>query len=80
MLTPRLAFRNLLAHGQRNRVTFIAVGLVSCIIFLFLAFSDGEMQNLTTGVVALSEPSSDIVVSTAGFKAAQDQDEDWKRL
>jgi putative ABC transport system permease protein len=80
MLTPKLAFRNLLAHGQRNRVTFIAVGLVSCIIFLFLAFSDGEMENLNTGMVALTEPSSDIVVYATGFKAVYDQDEDWKRL
>jgi len=80
MLTPKLAFRNILAHGQRSRTMLIVVGLVSAVLFLFLSFSDGEIENLKSGVIALNEPATDIVVYGSGFKAANDRGEDWQHL
>jgi len=80
MLIPKLAFRNMLAHRQRSVIMFIISALVSCVVFLFMAFSDGEVQNFKTGLMALDEPSSDIVAFAPGFKTANDEGEDWKQL
>ena len=80
MLSPRLAFRNMLAHRQRSRIMFIVAGLVSFVVFLFMSFSDGELHNFKTGVIALSDPPADVVVFAPGVKNAYDQGEEWKEI
>lgn len=80
MLTLKLAFRNMLAHRQRSLIMFVISALVSCVVFLFMAFSDGEMENFKTGLMALDDPASDLVVYAPGLKTATDEGEDWKQL
>lgn len=80
MLSAKLAFRNMLAHGQRSRTMFVAVGLVSCVVFLLLAFSDGQIANLDAGILSLSDPTADVVVYPKGLRRAYRQHEDWSHL
>ena len=65
MLSPRLALRNILAHAHRSQTMFLVVALVSAVLFLLLSFSDGETENLKSGVIALNEPAADLVVYSA---------------
>ncbi|WP_242394981.1 ABC transporter permease [Anaeromyxobacter oryzisoli] len=80
MLSAKLAFRNMLAHRQRSRIMFVVIGLVSFVVFLFMAFSDGQLHNFKTGVIALTDPAADVVVSARGFKTAAEQGEDFREL
>ncbi len=79
MLALKLAFRNAFAHGQRSLVMFIVVGLVSCIVTLFMCFSDGQIDNFRKGLIALMNPSADVVVYGKGLRTAQVEGEEWKR-
>jgi ABC-type lipoprotein release transport system permease subunit len=78
MLALKLAFRNAFAHGQRSLVMFVVVGLVSCIVTLFMCFSDGQMDNFRKGIIALMRPSADVVVYGKGLRTAEIEGEDWK--
>jgi ABC-type lipoprotein release transport system permease subunit len=80
MLTLKLALRNMLAHGQRSFIMFLAVGLTSCFVFLFMAFSDGELRNFREVVMAAYNPPKDIVVSAKGYWAANDSGDDWETV
>jgi ABC-type lipoprotein release transport system permease subunit len=78
MLSVKLAIRNVLAHRQRSIILFVVIGLVACVVFLFLSFSDGEMENSRRGIMAFLDPSADVVVYARGLKRAEDEGEDWK--
>lgn len=80
MLTFKLALRNMVAHRQRTVVMFIVGALVSCLLFLFLAFSDGQLENFRSGLMVLTHPPADIVVYGRGAQKARDQGESWERL
>ena len=79
MLAPRLALRNVFAHRQRSLIMLIVVGLTAFVVFLFMAFSDGQIENAQKGFLALLSPSADIAVYATGLKTAEDEGEDWKR-
>jgi ABC-type lipoprotein release transport system permease subunit len=63
MLSLKLAFRNIFANRQRSLVIYIAITLICTVLFLFLSFSDGEIENFTRGIEGLRNPPADFVVS-----------------
>ncbi len=75
MLSLKLAFRNIFANRQRNLVIYIAMTLVSAVLFLFLSFSDGEIENFTKGIEGLRTPPADLVVSHWDYLRARDAGE-----
>jgi ABC-type lipoprotein release transport system permease subunit len=75
----KLAFRNVFAHAQRSLIMFIVIALVSCIVLLFMCFSDGQIDNFSKGLIALMSPSADVVVYARGLRTAEIEGEDWKR-
>ncbi len=80
MLGLKLAFRNVFAHAQRSLIMFIVVGLVSCMVLLFMCFSDGQIDNFKKGIIALMSPSADVVVYGKGLRTAEIEGEEWKRI
>jgi ABC-type lipoprotein release transport system permease subunit len=78
MMVVKLALRNVLAHRQRSLITAVVVGLAVLVVFLFMAFSDGEMENAERGFLALLSPSADLVAYSRGLRTAQDEGEDWQ--
>ncbi len=79
MLTLKLALRNILAHRQRSLIMATVVGLAVFVVFVFMTFSDGEMENARKGFLALLSPSADVAVYTRGLRAAEDEGEEWLR-
>ena len=79
MIVIKLALRNIMAHRQRSLIMAAVVGLAVFVVFLFMTFSDGEMNNAEKGFLAILSPSADIVVSMRGWKTAEDEGEEWKR-
>jgi ABC-type lipoprotein release transport system permease subunit len=77
MMVVKLALRNILAHSQRSLITAVVVCLAVLVMFLFLSFSDGEIENAGRGFLALLSPTSDLVAYSRGLKVAEDQGEDW---
>ena len=77
-MVVKLALRNVLAHRQRSLITAAVVGLAVFVVFLFMAFSDGEMENAEKGFLALLSPSADLVAYSRGLKTAEDEGEDWQ--
>ncbi|HVO38933.1 MAG TPA: FtsX-like permease family protein [Spirochaetia bacterium] len=80
MIVVKLALRNILAHRQRSLITAVVVGLAAFVVFLFLSFSDGEMENAEKGFLAILSPSADLAVYGRGLKTAEDEGEDWQRM
>lgn len=76
MLAFKLALRNVFAHFHRNLVIFLVVALVTALLFLFLAFSDGEIENIRENVGGLLSPYADIKVYARGFREAQEAGEE----
>lgn len=64
MLLPKIVLRNITAHRRKNLVVFLVTGCVSMFLFLFLCFSDGEMENIRNGVSSFFTPWIDVVVAT----------------
>lgn len=60
MLAFKIALRNIRAHSRRNFIIFSVTGGVSFFLFLFLAFSDGELENIKNGVSSFWSPYADI--------------------
>ncbi|MDP3177453.1 MAG: FtsX-like permease family protein [Spirochaetaceae bacterium] len=77
MLALRIALRNIVAHGHRSLIMIGAVGLVSCIVFLFLAFSDGEIENFKKGTSSYWNPPYDLRAQRQGLDAVRREGEDW---
>lgn len=75
MLALKLAFRNLFANRQRSLVIYIAITLISTALFLFLAFSDGEIENFTHGIEGLRTPPADLVVTHWDYLRAREAGE-----
>lgn len=48
-LALQIAFRNISSHKRKNRIIFAVTTVLSFFMFLFLAFSDGEIENIKTG-------------------------------
>jgi len=80
VLAIKLAFRNIFANAQRSFIVFIVMGLVSTVLFLMLAFSDGEIENFKRGIGGLQSPEADIVAMAPGMKRAMDAEEDLSIL
>lgn len=80
MLAFTIAWRNVLAHGQRNIILFVVTGAVSLFLFLFLAFSDGEIENIRNGVSGFWNPPSDIKAFEKSFFDAGKRGEDQMEL
>jgi ABC-type lipoprotein release transport system permease subunit len=80
MLALRIALRNIVAHGHRSLIMIGALGMVSCIVFLFLAFSDGEIENFKKGTSSYWNPPYDARAQRVGLEAARREGEDWQAL
>jgi len=80
MLSLKLAFRNIFANRQRSLVIYIAMTLISMALFLFLSFSDGEIENFTQGIEGLRTPTADLVVSHWDYLRAREAGEKGESL
>lgn len=80
MLSLKLAFRNIFANRQRSLVIYIAITLISTVLFLFLSFSDGEIENFTNGIEGLRNPPADLVVSHWDYLRAREAGEKAESL
>jgi len=60
MLAFKIALRNIRAHSRRNFIIFAVTSGVSFFLFLFLAFSDGELENIKNGVSTFWSPYADL--------------------
>ena len=75
MLSLKLALRNIPAHGQRNLIIGVVTAAVCAFLFLFLSFSDGEIENIQNGVGGFYNPPSDILAYNPDFFFAADRHE-----
>ena len=75
MLSLKLALRNIPAHGQRNLIIGVVTAAVCAFLFLFLTFSDGEIENIQNGVGGFYNPPADIVAYHQDFFFAADRQE-----
>lgn len=50
MLIIKLAVRNIFSHLRKNIIILSVTAIVSFFLFLFLTFSDGEIENVKKGV------------------------------
>ncbi|MFZ1493334.1 MAG: FtsX-like permease family protein [Candidatus Competibacter denitrificans] len=80
MLSLKLAFRNIFANRQRSLVIYIAITLICTVLFLFLSFSDGEIENFTRGIEGLRNPPADFVVSHWDYLRAREAGESAESL
>lgn len=60
MLAFKIALRNVRAHSRRNLIIFAVTSGVSFFLFLFLSFSDGEIENIKNGVSTFWSPYADL--------------------
>jgi len=63
MLLPKIVARNVAAHRRKNAVVFAVTASVSMFLFLFLCFSDGELENMRNGVSSFFSPWIDAVAA-----------------
>lgn len=80
MLSLKLAVRNIFANRQRSLVIYTAMTLISMVLFLFLSFSDGEIENFTQGIEGLRTPPADLVVSHWDYLRAREAGEKGESL
>jgi ABC-type lipoprotein release transport system permease subunit len=80
MLIIKLILRNIFAHKIRSIITFTVVSIVSAVLFLFLSFSDGQLENLDKGVLPLRNPVADIAAHRKGYTEAFARDEEWENI
>lgn len=64
MLLAKIVARNVAAHRRKNAVVFAVTASVSMVLFLFLCFSDGELDNIRSGVSSFFSPWEDITCET----------------
>jgi ABC-type lipoprotein release transport system permease subunit len=79
MLVLKLSLRNIISHKRRSLIIFIIMAIVACLTYLFMAFSDGEIENFRKGF-SLLRYTAHILAAPTGFKAAQDRYEDWDTI
>lgn len=65
-----LALRNIVAHRRRNLILFLVVAIVSSVLFVMLAFSDGEIEGFKYGIGSFDYAVSDLKAVKAGFREA----------
>lgn len=78
MLIFKLIIQNIFAHKLRSIIIFSVITLVITVVFLLLAFSDGELENFRDGTLALLSPCADIVAHQKGYIEAKDRGEKLK--
>jgi ABC-type lipoprotein release transport system permease subunit len=74
MVLLKLIFRNIFSHKLRSSIIFIVITLVVAILFLFLCFTDGEIENMSKAF-SFSNPKTDIVVKQKGYSEAREANE-----
>ncbi len=73
MLFLKIALRNIGAHRRKNLVVFSVTAGVCLFMFLFLSFSDGEIQNIKNGISSFYSPALDIrAVSPENWRMRQE--------
>lgn len=72
MILLKLAIRNIFAHTSRSTVIFVVISLVTAILFAFLSFTDGEVENLKKSITSLQDPQTDLVIYGKGLMDAYD--------
>ena len=78
-LALQIAFRNISSHKRKNRIIFAVTTVLSFFMFLFLAFSDGEIENIKNGVSSFYRPHWDLRVFTKEFIRLDDRGENpWE--
>ncbi len=75
MLILKLILRNIQAHRRKNLIVFSVTGGVCFFLFLFLSFSDGEIENIKNGVSSFFYPYSDIKGVTQNYLHLKEQEE-----
>ena len=78
MLFLKIALRNILAHRRKNIIVFSVTAGVCFFLFLFLAFSDGEIENIKNGISSFYAPYSDIKGVTQDYLHLREQNEDTR--
>lgn len=80
MLIASIALRNLLAHRRKNLVVLAVTAGVSMFLFLFLAFSDGEIENIKNGVSSFFFPQWDIRIAHQDFLKVQKRGDNTREI
>ncbi|MFH1963044.1 MAG: FtsX-like permease family protein [bacterium] len=78
MLIFKLIIQNIFAHKVRSIIIFNIITLVITVVFLLLAFSDGELENFRDGTLAILSPCADIVAHQKGYIEAKNRNEKLK--
>jgi ABC-type lipoprotein release transport system permease subunit len=79
MVLFKLIFRNIFSHKLRSSIIFIVITLVVAILFLFLCFTDGEIENMSKAF-SFSNPKTDIIVKQKGYSEAREANEKKEEL
>lgn len=80
MLFITIALRNLLAHRRKNMVVLAVTAGVCMLLFLFLAFSDGEIENIKNGVSSFFFPQWDIRIAHKDFLEVQNRGDNVREI
>lgn len=78
MLFAKIALRNIGSHRRKNFIVFSVTALVCFFLFIFLSFSDGELENIKNGVSSFYSPYSDIKAVTPDYLHLKEQEEDTR--
>ncbi|HOC28381.1 MAG TPA: ABC transporter permease [Treponemataceae bacterium] len=78
MLILKIVTRNIFAHARKNLIICAVTACVSLFLFLFLSFSDGEMENVKNGVSGFFMPPADIYVTHTEFRSLLARNDDKK--
>lgn len=76
MLILKLVKRNIFAHARKNLIIFAVTGCVSLFLFLFLSFSDGEMENVKNGISGFFVPPADVYAVHPEYRALRERNDD----
>lgn len=71
MLIIKLAVRNIFSHLRKNIIIVSVTAIVSFFLFLFLTFSDGEIENVKKGVSSFYSPRADAYIVHKDFRSLQ---------
>lgn len=80
MIALKIAFRNIFAHLSKNLIIFFVISFVTCILFLFLTFSDGMIENIQKSFNSIVNPKADIIIRPKGFLDAYQVYEKWENI
>lgn len=80
MILPKLVLRNIFSHKQRNIIISLVITFVVSMLFIFLSFSDGEIENINKSIMGLENPGTDIVIKLKGYMQAKNANEKEEEL